>query len=228
MTTELPGTNCEEFAEMELAVHRDAAQENETRRAAWEAHLRACARCAAEVESLRELRGWLQPLAEATRQAQTPARVEMQLLRQVRLLGYRRRWARRRAGVAGVVLAAAAVLVAAMAARHWMRPGENAAGISAGRSSAPLVATEKGAPQGDADSTEAFTAAATAAQDDFTFLPDGLPVAAEEASIVQVRMQRAALAALGMPVNEELSGEWVKVELLVSADGQPQAVRMLR
>ena len=41
-------------------------------------------------------------------------------------------------------------------------------------------------------------------------------------------MQRAALAALGMPVNEELSGEWVKVELLVSADGQPQAVRLLR
>jgi len=43
---------------------------------------------------------------------------------------------------------------------------------------------------------------------------------------VRVRMQRGALGALGLPVNEERAGEWIQVDLLVGNDGLPQAVRL--
>jgi hypothetical protein len=29
-----------------------------------------------------------------------------------------------------------------------------------------------------------------------------------------------------LPVNQELAGEWIQVDLLVGEDGQPQAVRL--
>jgi hypothetical protein len=39
-------------------------------------------------------------------------------------------------------------------------------------------------------------------------------------------MQRAALQALGLTVNEEQAGDWIQVDLLVGDDGLPQAVRL--
>jgi hypothetical protein len=60
----------------------------------------------------------------------------------------------------------------------------------------------------------------------FTLLPGALPAEADDAAIVRVRMQRGALGALGLPVNEERAGEWIQVDLLVGDDGLPQAVRL--
>jgi hypothetical protein len=211
----MPEMSCEEFAELGLDAERDAALMSEAQRAAWEAHGRGCARCAAESESLRVLRGQLRALAGETRSAQAPPRTEMQLRRQVKLLGYKRRGERRKTAIAAAILAAAAALVAAVGVRHWMRPAE------------PVVAMNLAVPPSAPENPPAQIAAAQA-QDDFTLLPDGLPVATEDDSIVSVRMPRAALAALGLPVNEEQSGEPVLVDLLISADGQPQAVRLSR
>jgi hypothetical protein len=50
----------------------------------------------------------------------------------------------------------------------------------------------------------------------------------DDASIVCVRMQRSSLSALGLPVNEERASDWIQVDLLVSEDGLPQAVRLSR
>ena len=216
MSEEMPEMNCEEFAELGLDAERDAARMSAMQRAVWEAHRRACARCAAESESLGVLRGRLRALAGETRAAQAPPRIEMQLRRHVQLLGYKRRGERRNTAIATAILAAAAVLVAAVGVRHWMRPA-----------AAPVVAINPAVPP-SAPENPAGQNAAAQAQDDFTLLPDGLPVATEDDSIVSVRMPRAALAALGLPVNEEQSGEPVLVDLLVSADGQPQAVRLSR
>jgi len=215
MSNEMPEMNCEEFAELGLDAERDAARMSAMQRAVWEAHRRACARCAAESESLGVLRGRLRVLAAETRAAQAPPRIEMQLRRHVQLLGYKRRGGRRKSAIAATILAAAAVLVAAVGVRHWMRPAE------------PVVAINPAVPPNAPENPAAQNAAAQA-QDDFTLLPDGLPVATEDDSIVSVRMPRAALAALGLPVNEEQSGEPVLVDLLLSADGQPQAVRLSR
>src|SRR4029077_11973485 len=59
-----------------------------------------------------------------------------------------------------------------------------------------------------------------------TFLPGAFFVDTEEVAILRVRMQRGALGALGLPVNEERAGEWIQVDLLVGGDGLPQAVRL--
>jgi len=61
---------------------------------------------------------------------------------------------------------------------------------------------------------------------DFTLLPGALPADTADAAILRVRMQRGSLGALGLPVNEELAGEWIQVDLLVGNDGLPQAVRL--
>jgi hypothetical protein len=60
----------------------------------------------------------------------------------------------------------------------------------------------------------------------FTFLPGAFFVDTEEAAILRVRMQRGALGALGLPVNEERASEWIQVDLLVGGDGLPEAVRL--
>src|SRR6266446_3301207 len=60
----------------------------------------------------------------------------------------------------------------------------------------------------------------------FTFLPGAFAADTDEAAILHVRMQRSALGALGLPVNEERAGEWIQVDLLVGDDGLPQAVRL--
>jgi hypothetical protein len=61
---------------------------------------------------------------------------------------------------------------------------------------------------------------------DFTLLPGSVPSATEDATVVRVEMQRAALGALGLPVNEERAGDWIQVDLLIGDDGLPQAVRL--
>ena len=55
-----------------------------------------------------------------------------------------------------------------------------------------------------------------------------LALDADDAAILRVRMQRGALGALGLPVNEERANEWIQVDLLVGDDGLPQAVRLPR
>jgi hypothetical protein len=62
---------------------------------------------------------------------------------------------------------------------------------------------------------------------DFTLLPGSLPQEVDDSAIVRVGMQRGALSALGLPVNEERVGDWIQVDLLVGQDGLPKAVRLL-
>jgi transketolase N-terminal domain/subunit len=61
---------------------------------------------------------------------------------------------------------------------------------------------------------------------DFTLLPGVLQADVDDAAIVRVRMQRGALGALGLPVNEDRAGEWIQVDLLVGDGGLPEAVRL--
>jgi hypothetical protein len=65
-------------------------------------------------------------------------------------------------------------------------------------------------------------------QDEFVPLPGSVAIPGDEGTIVQMRMQRGALGALGLAVNQEQSDEWIVVDLLVSVDGQPEAVRLAK
>ena len=82
---------------------------------------------------------------------------------------------------------------------------------------------------GDNSASDASTDATLIADndaEDFTLLPGSMPQETGDAAVVRVRMQRGALGALGLPVNEDRANEWIQVDLFVGQDGQPQAVRL--
>jgi hypothetical protein len=143
---------------------------------------------------------------------------------------------KRVAVIAAWALAAAVVLAGAVswsswrksqqeeAARHLAAPAQNNGAVA---NDANFENAANAAQQpGSANSDSAETLMADNELRNFTLLPGALPAEADDAEIVRVRMQRGALGALGLPVNEERAGEWIQVDLLVGDDGLPQAVRL--
>jgi len=57
---------------------------------------------------------------------------------------------------------------------------------------------------------------------DFTLLPGSFPQDMDDSAIVRVGMQRGALSALGLPVNEERVSDWIQVDLLVGRTDCPK------
>lgn len=237
---------CDEFEALGPDFSRDAE-----RAADAQEHLARCPRCSALHDSWQELGGVLREMARTTRSAETPLHVELFLREAVH--GLRSHSLRRRLlplwtwGLA--VTAAVAVLVVWAAWRtQWFaqgpvnstppivtqrlpvappvlrQPSQAQPPLQRGVKSSETPPAQKRPPRDRPVPWDAHTAA-----DDFVALPYSSPVlATDDATIVRVRMQRAALGALGFPVNEERADEWVMVDLLVGADGEPQAVRLSR
>jgi hypothetical protein len=224
---------CEEFDAIGLDAERDASL-SELERAAAREHASACSRCAALQDSWQAARMELKGFADSTAAAETPARVEMRLRQEFRTQHGTMK-TRRAAVIAAWALAAAVVLAGAVtwsswrksqqeeAARHLSAPAQN---DNAKTNGANLQNTANGAQPDSANSDSAETLVADNELRNFTLLPGALPAEADDAEIVRVRMQRGALGALGLPVNEERAGEWIQVDLLVGDDGLPQAVRL--
>jgi hypothetical protein len=233
--------NCEEFELIGLDAERDATL-SEAARAAAREHSSTCSRCAALQDSWQAAGLELRAFAEDTAMAQAPARVEMRLRQEFRTQHVTLK-VRRTAVIAAWALAAAAVLAGAVSWRNWQRsPREEASKHEMSVPSAPeqnpanpsetLSAAAKAAGTPAGPKRFSKSAPPVAANDEdggkFTLLPGSLPAETEDAAIVRVRMQRGALGALGLPVNEERAGEWIQVDLLVGNDGLPQAVRLAR
>ena len=233
--------NCEEFELRGLDIDRSDADPYEAAAAAK--HAAVCGRCNAMLESWREVKGDLRLLRESTRLYSAPARVEMLLQQELR----KRRDAlvpRRTPMIASWALAAAVVLVATVGWASWQRTRHQQE-VSRQKAAAPSAPTQiptgpdknilpSGSDNGLPAEPKKTSGAAlsTIAKDEdngeFTLLPGSLPSETEEAAIVRVRMQRGALGALGLPVNQDRAGEWIQVDLLVANDGLPQAVRLAR
>lgn len=209
---------CEEFEAFGLDAERDASL-TEAQRNGAEAHAVSCPRCAALLSSWEAIRFELRSLAQLTAAADAPARVEMRLRQQFRTQ-YRAPKVRRTAVVAAWGLAAAAVLVGAVS---WVKWQSNQHKDVAHNSNIP-VASQDLPEQNAATDSQSLTAENDL--NDFTLLPGILPADTEDAAILRVRMQRGALGALGLPVNEDRAGDWIQVDLLVGNDGLPQAVRL--
>jgi anti-sigma factor RsiW len=221
---------CDEFEAIGLDAERDASL-TDAQRAAAAAHAASCSRCAALRSSWEAERLELRSLAQATA-LDTPARVEMRLRQQFRTQ-YHTPKVRRTAVVAAWALAAAAVLVGAVSWVNW-RSNRGDVAINPSRPS-PVANNTSGNP-GVGPSTQqspeqnSGTDSQTLVTDNglsgFTLLPGTLPADTDDAAILQVRLQRGALGALGLPVNEDRAAEWIQVDLLVGNDGLPQAVRL--
>lgn len=209
---------CDEFEAIGWDAQSNACL-TDVQRAAAAAHAVSCIRCAALGDSWEATRLELRSLAQVTTTAEAPARVEMRLRQQFRAQ-YHTPKARRTAVVTAWVLAATAVLVGAASWVSW-RTNQN-------RSSA--LAPDRGVARdssvGQSFRADPQTFMADSELSDFTLLPGILPADTDDGAILRVRMQRGALGALGLPVNEDRANEWIQVDLLVGNDGLPEAVRL--
>src|SRR5262249_46782476 len=115
---------CEEFELLGLDMDRADALPEEAAAAAQ--HAAGCPRCAALLESWRELKQDLRILQQSTCLESAPARVEMRLKQELRT----RREARvpRRTRLAAWALTAAAALAAAVGWSHWQKATPAGAG----------------------------------------------------------------------------------------------------
>jgi hypothetical protein len=225
---------CEEFEAIGLGLEREGLVslngEGAAERAAAIEHANTCARCAALQESWQEAQAELQALRAATQDASTPLRVEMRLRQEFRTR-HRAVKVRATAAVAAWALAGAALVLGAVSVWNWkIAQHDTAQGTSglaknAGRAN---VAAEAGRATNviGSNSTNENSLMADNSAGEFTLLPGSLPQETDGAAIMRVRLQRGALGALGLPVNQERAGEWIQVDLLVGEDGQPQAVRL--
>ena len=213
---------CEEFAAIGLerggtriseldAALRDTALE----------HAARCSGCAALYESWQEARTALQALREATRD-ETPRRVEMRLRNEF-AMRHRRTKVRAVSIFASWALASAAVLFAGVSVWNWRVAQNQHPGVSV-ETSAKSNTQPSVLPAPTPSETP--TLIADNETGDFTLLPGSLPQEVDDSEILRVRMQRGALGALGLPVNEERVSDWIQVDLLVGEDGLPKAVRL--
>ena len=225
---------CDEFEAMGLDAERDPSL-SEGERIAAAKHVNSCPRCAALENSWQGVRAELHFLAEETATAESPARLEMRLRQQFRTHHHTPK-VRRMAVVSAWALAAASVLVAVVSWTEWRSSQRHVAGNSSNSSPATSKSSIAnsgntvaipGSAQDDANAN-LETLVADSELSGFTVLPGVLPTDTDDAAILRVRMQRGALGALGLPVNEDLASEWIQVDLLVGDDGSPQAVRLLQ
>jgi hypothetical protein len=219
--------NCEEFATAGLDLG-SAGVDGLLQKAARE-HLCECRHCAALHENWLSLREDLHGLGLETVDAEAPARVEMRL-RQEFLTKHKTLKTQRAAMILGWSLAAAASLFLAITGTNWyVHKESNQAKAQQGVLQPVSLQVNAGpSPQGGIAAGSELGEVLVASNDsgDFTLLPGSMPPAPEDATVVRVQMQRAALGALGLTVNEEHAGDLIQVDLLVGDDGLPQAVRL--
>lgn len=209
---------CDEFEAIGWDAQSNASL-TDVQRAAAAAHAVSCIRCAALGDSWEATRLELRSLAQVTTTAEAPARVEMRLRQQFRAQ-YHTPKARRTAVVTAWVVAATAVFVGAASWVNW-RTNQNR-----GSALAPDRGVARDSSVGQSFRSDPQTFMADSESSDFTLLPGILPADTDDAAILRVRMQRGALGALGLPVNEDRANEWIQVDLLVGNDGLPEAVRL--
>ena len=215
--------NCEEFATAGLDLGSPEL-DSLLQKAARE-HLKECAHCAVLHENWLALRNDLRVLGAETAAAEAPSRVEMRL-RQEFHTKHKTFRSQRAALFISWGLAAAAALFCVISLANWrLQRGTHVAKVQGTK---PSQGFSKGEPQatplGGSELGEVFVASSDSG--DFTLLPDSMPLSPEDATVVRVQMQRAALGTLGLAVNEEHASDWIQVDLLVGDDGLPRAVRL--
>jgi len=235
--------DCERFREFVHELDRPGAEGAEFREAAL-THAESCGHCAALLTETESLDFAFSRIAADAGKSAAPSRMEAALLEKFRQeRGRPRRWPMRT--VAAVIGVAAAVLLSLGLAWHQyvvLHRGDDS-GLQAGskfakptpqdaETPAAPVSESATVPRGNAASTSA--AAAGDDVDDaefaqgFSLLPYADdPSLLEDASVVRVVLSRSALASLGAPVSAGDSAEQIPADLVVSADGTPEAIRLV-
>lgn len=185
------------------------------------AHAESCSHCAQLMTETESLDAGLRVIMAAAATQTAPPGVEAALMAEFRrrhVIKARRRVQRQ---IAALGTAAAALLAVGFSLHHGSAhrdtPPPQVAGVRASPTgaTAPNSATEL-----DADDSEYAGS--------FTPLPYADdPSALEDGAVIRVEMPRAALASFGLPVAAMESDGTVRADLIVSADGTPQAIRLV-
>jgi len=207
--------NCEEFSI--TGLDRDLEADGVDFAAAFE-HLRNCPACAALYESSLALRADLRELGKLTSEATTPSSVETRLRQEFRTRHTTAK-SRGRVVVASWLLAAAALILVATSLVFWQRGGRTDLAPQHQSSPAATPSLATGPELGG-------TLIAENDGDEFALIPGAIPGMLDDTTVVRVQMERGSLGALGLSVNEEHANDIVQVDLLLGADGQPQAYRL--
>jgi anti-sigma factor RsiW len=216
---------CEEFqmADLDLELTEEEGQLQQAARQ----HLLDCPHCAALHDNWQVLRTDLHLLGAETQYAQVPSRVELRLLQEFRTK--HKTFKRRRVAlVAAWALAGAAAVFCAITWFNW-RLEQNqivARNLTQSRQLVEVNSASSAHHVNPAGPELGEVLMASNDSTEFTLLPGTMPGSLEDATVVHVQMQRAALGALGLTVNEEHAMDWIQLDLLVGEDGQPQAVRL--
>jgi hypothetical protein len=215
--------NCSEFDELFHDLDRPrtiASRESELALA----HAEACARCARLLTEAEALNYALRAIALRDRNAQAPARLESALLREFREHNAHRRARPMRQSArwyAAVGSIAALALLTVGLAHFRLGTIKNQPVLSiATTPNVPTYAdTAEAGDSQNADIEDATAFVSLPDADDFGSLEGGV--------VVRVAMPRATLASWGLPISDVAGSDRIPAELLVSADGTPQAVRLV-
>ncbi len=186
-------------------------------------HLQTCPQCAVFQENWILLRQDLRDAGSDDRLLAAPPRIEMRLRHELREEHRLIRSSHVRT-MASWALAAAAVLAAVIGFFFW----EHSFNVNTARNRQQELSTPP--PPAAAVSSDGNelgeTIIASNSGEHFTVLPGAMPAMSDDATVVRVEMPRSALSTLGLSINEEHAGDLIQVDMLVSGDGQPQAVRL--
>jgi hypothetical protein len=233
--------NCSQSREVLADLDRPAVLSPELREEAL-AHAEICAECGQLLTETESLDAELRRLAAQAASAQASERLEAQLLGALRERNANRaHWAARRyaaaIGIAAMLLVAFGFWIYRRSGTAVLSPTRDIAGESGAaqrkviarpepQTGGPAVASAS-RPNNALPSDEQQVAEAENSET-FTPLPDAeYPEALDDAAVVRVVMPRAALASFGLPLEAMEGDGTVRADLIVSADGTPQAIRLL-
>lgn len=247
LINEMPvSMDCAAFEKISHHLYRPDAADTPLCEAAL-AHAESCSRCAALLTEVEWLEFSMLDVARHDANRQVSPRVESALLQEFRRQKADAARQQIRRQLAALAIAAALLLTLGLALRHqaslWhnshasLRPAltvSNSQPPAASAQPAVHVAATKAsaAPQpkhpparkqaAPSDSTDSEYATA--------FMP--LPYADDSAAldggaVVRVSLSRSALASFGLPVADFASSDRFQADLIVGADGAPQAIRLV-
>jgi hypothetical protein len=219
--------DCTRFEEIVHDIERPGTEGFSLRDGAL-VHAESCAKCARLMTDVESLDAGLRAMSVSAAGRQAPANLEVRLTAQFRRQSMANlRWSVQRQ-IAALSTAAAMLLAVGFSLHHFVSLRGNGAPrvaqvINAPSSSAAVAAGSGNSPSSvnliDADDSEYASFVPLPYADD--------PSALDEGTVVRVEMPRAALASFGLPVAAMESDGTVRADLIVSADGTPQAIRLV-
>jgi hypothetical protein len=217
--------DCTQFEEIVHDIERPGTEGFALREGAL-AHAESCADCARLMTEVESLDTGLRAMAVAVAGWQAPGSVESALIAEFRRQKLASaRWSVRRQ-IAALGTAAAAFLALGFSLHHYLA-GKNSSRspiaiqvkAPSGTATGQIAAGQDAGNVIDADDSEYASFVPLPYADDPSALDDG--------TVVRVEMPRSALASFGLPVAAMESDGPVRADLIVSADGTPQAIRLV-